>query len=219
MNANTLTTVAILAVLAASPIQAAHFDDVDRSEIQQAGLDEINSRYFDEVFMSDIAEIEGATRVYIAELDTREVQFDELIVDRMRPRHDWYLTDADHEWLRAQYRESLVEAIEAAGDYEIVDQPGADTLNITAQLVELAPLAPRDDFRSRDAFTTYYSEGTGDLTIAIEVARGADTVVALIDKRKAGRSWEKNDAFHSRRNVMNVFDRWARNLTVQLGMN
>ncbi len=212
MNANRFITAVFVATLLSTSLQAARFDDAQRAEVQRAGLVEMDSRYFDEVYGQALGQLGEVKNIYIADLKTREVQFNEPERQGLHRGRDWYLNDADHEWLNAQYRESLIEAIEAVGGYQIVAEPGNNTLTINARLVELSPLAPRDDGRSRSAFSEYYSEGTGAMTIAIEIGHDGETQLALIDERQAGWQWERNDAFHSRRNVIRVFDRWARNL-------
>lgn len=216
MNVKLFVFALVFSALAANPLQAAKFDDAQRVEIQRLGLVEIDSRYFDEVYGQNLDQLDEMQRIYIADLEMDDVEFNEPRNARFGRRSAWYLTDADREWINDQYRESLTEAIEAAGGYQIVDQPSSDALTISAQLVELSPLAPRDDFRSRDAFTEYYSEGTGDLTISIDVTHDDVRLLSLIDERSAGYQWERNDSFSSKRNVSRVIDRWAHNLIAQL---
>lgn len=212
MNANARILIMLVSVLIASPIQAAHFDDTRRAEIQQSGLSELEVRGFDEVYGRNMGQLRQARRIYIAELEMDEVRFNEPQNVGHRHRRPWYLTDADREWINARYRASLIEAIGVMGGYQLLEEPGTDVMTIRGRLLELSPIAPRDDRRSRDPAVDYYSEGTGDLTIAIDVEYSEQLVLALIDERSAGRFWERNDAFHSKRNVARVFDQWARTL-------
>ncbi len=215
MNTNTMMLSVVLFALIAVPALAARDDDAQRAQAQEMGLVEIDSRFFDEVYGRDLDRISTVRSVYIADLDMSNVHFIEPRNQSLPRRSRWGLTEADREWLNSRYRESLTEAIEAAG-YQLIDYPARSALVISAQLIELAPNAPRDDARNRRPSVDYYSEGTGELTISIQIRHDDRVLLSVLDERSAGYRWERNDSFHSQRNVARVFDRWAQNLVAQL---
>lgn len=219
MKLTNFVAAVLVTVLMTNSILAGGFGKAQLIDLQQAGLVEIDSRYFDEVYGKVPTSLEQVKDVYIEGLQTDDIRFNEPHKTGWGRKNAWYLTDTDHEWLQGQYYKYMVEAIEAVDGYTVVTEPSHDVLTIKAALIELSPLAPRDDNRSRPIFADFYSKGTGDLKIAIEVSYENETQLTLLDERAAGQAWERNDKFQSRRNVIRVFDRWALNLVDQLNMN
>ncbi len=210
-------TIIALTVLATSPVAAVSFNDQQRADAQAAGLVEMKSRYFDEVYGQSTAPIAGLTKIYIEDLDMENVEIDQP--DGGRVRYEWELTEKDRAGLNEWYRDAMAQRIEKLDGYQIVNAPGTDVITISAELLELDPTAPKDDFRSRDAGTSYYTEGAGEMTIAIEVSQGDTVYLELVDDEDAGRNWGYNSKVRNQSDVKWVFKRWADRLVKQMDWN
>ncbi len=180
-----------------------------------ADLVEPEKTYFDDVVVGELQTLD-TRQVYIAPLVSENVEIDEPSSDiRTRPGQDWTLNAEEHAGIQEMYRQAMERRF-AQDDYVIVDQPGANTLVISAELTELEPLAPKDDRYNRYPSDTYYSEGAGDAGIEITVTYNGETVLEATDERRMGNRWQENDRFHNKIEFKRLMTRWANSLMNQL---
>ena len=180
-----------------------------------ADLVEPEKTYFDDVVVGELQTLD-TRQVYIAPLVSENVEIDEPSSDiRTRPGQDWTLNAEEHAGIQEMYRQAMERRF-AQDDYVIVDQPGPNTLVISAELTELEPLAPKDDRYNRYPSDTYYSEGAGDAGIEITVTYNGETVLAATDERRMGNRWQENDRFHNKIEFKRLMTRWANSLMNQL---
>jgi hypothetical protein len=96
--------------------------------------------------------------------------------------------------------------------------PAADALLLKTKIVEIAPLASKDDFKGRPNLMDVYSEGFGRMTIVFELYdSNTNKLVALAsDEHDLGQIWEKNTRVQNNIQVKLAFDFWLRNLKKEL---
>jgi hypothetical protein len=182
------------------------------------GLVTMKSRHFDDVIGKNMAPVAGVRDIYISDLDFSDVEIDEPDHYNSLREREWELTAKDEKGLNEIYKAAVTYRIEKADGYRVVAEPGDGVLTISASMLELNPIAPKDDFRTRDPFDKYYTHGPGSATISITVSSGDDVYMVINDHRDAGYDWGKNDRFHNMRDVKQLFGSWARSLAKQLDL-
>jgi len=177
----------------------------------KGGLSPVVGTNIDEIFVALDAELEGFKRFYVEPLDASGTEVNYRPDSRIYPRGEWEMTDADRQRFAKQYSDAMTKALLSKG-YSLETEAAAGVLVVKSQLLEIAPLAPKDDFKSRDLGKKYVSQGAGTLTMAMQLHDGVDgRVLATIeDKRVAGYRWQRNTRFNNQHEVRLVFASWAR---------
>ncbi len=176
------------------------------------GLSRVVGTTADDVFVAMDVDVSEYKSFYLSPLDTSNTQVDyEPSRHSTNPWGDWKMTDKDRQMLAGYYEKAMTAALQKAG-FQLAQKQGAGVVVINASLLEIAPLAPKDDFKSRDPAVDYYSEGAGDLTIQIQLRDGASgrLLAHIEDERAAGTRWEKNTWLNNQFEIRQVFNRWAR---------
>ena len=178
------------------------------------GLSPVTGVSVDELFVALDADLEAFKAFYIEPLDASSTEVDFRPDSRIYPRGDWTMTDKDRQRFAKQYHDAMTRALLAKG-YSLLQTPAAGVLVVKSQLLEIAPLAPKDDFKNRDRTKKYVSQGAGSLTIALQLHDGADDrlLASVEDKRVAGYRWQRNTRFNNQHEVRLVFASWARQFT------
>lgn len=181
-----------------------------------ADLVEPEKTYFEEVVVGELHAIQDTKQVYIAPLVSENVEIEEPRADiRNRPGQEWVLEPEEHAGIQEMYLQAMERRF-SNENFVIVEQPGADTLVIRAELTELEPLAPKDDRHNRYPSDTYYTEGAGDAEITIAVTLNGETILEATDERHMGNRWQENDRFHNKVEFRRLMSRWANALMNQL---
>jgi len=212
---NLLVSLALMSTLMTGCAAGPQYSAVNIESAQAMSLVAVDSKYFDQVFVGDLALIDGTRKVFIETIDLDSVAIDQPDSVRHSPRSEWVLSGKDKAGIEALYHKSLRKQFEQAG-YTLVSAPAADVLVVDGKLLALDPSAPKDDIKSRSAFERYVSQGAGNATLAIEISLAEEIVLKLEDKRDAGSEWELNDRFHNAREVRQLFGKWARGLVHSL---
>jgi len=180
----------------------------------KGGLSPVAGVSFDEVFVALDAELEGFKALYVEPLDASSTVVNFRPDSRIYPRGKWEMTDTDRQRFAKQYREAMTKALLLKG-YSLKAEPAAGVLVVKSQLLEIAPLAPKDNFKDRDVSKKYVSQGAGTLTMAMQLHDGVDgrLLATIEDKRVAGYRWQRNTRFNNQHEVRLVFASWARQFT------
>ncbi|MEE4661517.1 MAG: DUF3313 family protein [Halieaceae bacterium] len=129
------------------------------------------------------------------------------------------LNEQNRDSLAEAYRAAFIKELSETGDYEVVDAPGPDVLRVVSTLNEIAPLASKDDNRSRPVGRSrVYTEGAGAMAITFAFADSETSEVLAIvkDQRQGSPTWGPNNAVSNMSDVRMIFSRWARMLRARL---
>lgn len=183
----------------------------DTSLITSDGLNPVQGLGTDEAFVALDADLQAFKQFYIEPLDATETQVDYRPDSSRLPRGDWELNERDRLLFAKYYLVAMSHALQAEG-YTLVGEPAEGVLVVKSQLLEIAPSAPKDDFKSRDPSVDYVSQGAGSLTLAMQLHDGADDrlLARVEDTREAGYRWQKNTRFNNQTEVRRVFSSWSR---------
>ena len=110
------------------------------------------------------------------------------------------------------------DALSKAG-YSFVTTPGADTLVIAAQIVDLRLNAPVESSRlSYSSRGRVYSRGAGSMSVGAVLADGPTwQVLAQIGARSYSADvWQINNSTTNRAEARRAFNKWARALSDRL---
>lgn len=157
-----------------------------------------------------------APSVNIQDLDASHVKITQPDAFRHVSRHDFELTAEDVEGMQDMYREGVQKAFAKKGEYVITTDAETADIIVNAALINLRPAAPKDDNRSREPWNDYYSKGAGSAKIRFEIIDSDGTLTVKESNRDAGHTWQRNDRFHNRRDVKNMFDGFGRYLVKEL---
>lgn len=138
------------------------------------------------------------------------VQPDRVLIGQKQ----WQLTDKEREGLAAMYAKAMTKVFEKSQNWQLVDSRAEGVLVVKAELLELAPHAPKDDLH-RPARSKILSEGAGSAKISVAIYDGASEQVLLkvIDGRQSSSQWGVNDSLSNRRDLRSLFNRWAYQLS------
>jgi hypothetical protein len=135
-----------------------------------------------------------------------------------RFRESYVLRDEDVAALQSDYDKAMRDALSKAG-YSFVTTPGADTLVIAAQIVDLRLNAPVESSRlSYSSRGRVYSRGAGSMSVGAVLADGPTwQVLAQIGARSYSADvWQINNSTTNRAEARRAFNKWARALSDRL---
>lgn len=195
-------------VLSSCGITKNHEKDA-KAQADQAGLVAVAKPKLDAVYRAPSVKLRSYKKLNVANLDFSQVK---IINPTSPPFYDqkWELNDKD----RAYYQERFVTATQR----ELLDsnlfiassESAADTLVLRAKVLNIAPLASKDDLKSRPTLMDVYSEGFGRMTVAFEFYDSMTNklVLAVTDEHELGRIWEKNNRVQNAMQIRLAFDYW-----------
>lgn len=189
------------------------------------GLSVVAKPRFDSTFIASTMRFEQYKKLKIDPLDLSNVK---IIEPSMRRTFDgpWELTEDDRRYYQEKYSQAAKKNLIDSGLYAAEADKGAtngaengkDTLLLTAKVLQIAPLAPKDDFKSRPNLMDVYSEGFGRMTISFEIydLETNKLLLTATDERDLGKIWEKNNRAQNKTQVRLAFDYWLGNLKTEL---
>ena len=179
---------------------------------QQNQMVERHQASFDHVIERSHVRQQGSQKVFIAELGFKEVEIDEGFKTRHLLREQWQLKQKDIAGFQALFAEAMTLHFSVEKGFQMVEDPEHADIIIVADMNKISPNAPKDDFRSREMGVRYFTEGSGSMTIAIDVYKNNKLVMKIEDSRDAGKIWERNTRLTNRKNTRHLFGQWAKNL-------
>ncbi|MEM7358911.1 MAG: hypothetical protein AAF431_07435 [Pseudomonadota bacterium] len=217
MKHTVMTILTAITFFNGSIAQAAEFDPSTKAQAVQQGLQIVEKASFDEVLIGDLDALTEVNHIYIAELNTADLSIDKPSSTRTIAK-DWELDQQEIQGLQALYIKTVSKKLALKGNFNIVDRPTENSLNIYASLVHLDPIAPRDNFESRGFQERYFTQGSGEMTVSFKVDYQGETVLLAIDEITAGNNWIENKQFNNKHNARTVFSRLAGRLGKQLDL-
>lgn len=183
----------------------------------QAGLNAVEKSRFDGTFVAPNARFGQYKTLLVEQLDLSDVKIRKQTTDKIRDT-PWELSDADRRYYQERYSEALMSNLIADGRFATSLQPGSDVLRIKAKVLEIAPLASKDDSKGRPTMMKVYSEGMGTMTLELTLVDSVSgNLLAIItDRRDLGRIWEENNRVTNNIQIRLAFNQWLRNLRTEL---
>lgn len=217
----TMSKLAIV-MLAASLIAGCSFTKSHEKEAQlkadKAGLTAVEQTRFDGTFIAPGAQFSQYKKLFVEQLNMNEVKIRKQSSTNLMNDTPWELNDADRRYYAERYTEALMNNLIADGTYATAMQAGPDVLTVSAKVLEIAPLASKDDMKGRPNRMKVYSEGMGTMTLEISLYDSVSgKVLAIItDQRDLGRVWEENNRVTNNVQIRQAFNHWLRNLRQEL---
>jgi hypothetical protein len=183
----------------------------------QAGLSAVEDSRFDGTFVAPNAQFAQYRKLLVEQLDLSEVKIRKQSTDKINDT-PWELSDADRRYYQERYTEALMTNLIVDGRFATSLQTGADVLQVKAKVLEIAPLASKDDSKGRPTMMKVYSEGMGTMTLELTLVDSVsgDVLAIITDRRDLGRIWEENNRVTNNVQIRLAFNQWLRNLRTEL---
>lgn len=183
----------------------------------QAGLSAVEDSRFDGTFVAPNAQFSQYSKLLVEQLDLSEVKIRKQSTDKINDT-PWELSDADRRYYQERYTEALMTNLIVDGRFATSVQTGADVLQVKAKVLEIAPLASKDDSKGRPTMMKVYSEGMGTMTLELTLVDSVsgDVLAIITDRRDLGRIWEENNRVTNNIQIRLAFNQWLRNLRTEL---
>lgn len=212
----------VLFALTASLIAGCSMTKKHEQEAQvkadKAGLTAVEKTRFDGTFIAPGAKFSQYKKLFIEQLDMSDVIIRKPSSTRISEDTPWELNDNDRRYYQEKYTEALMDHMLADNVYTTTMQVGPDVLTVSAKVLEIAPLASKDDMKGRPTSMKVYSEGMGTMTLEISLfdSVSGKPLAIITDQRDLGRIWEENNRSTNNVQVRLAFDQWLRNLRKEL---
>jgi hypothetical protein len=188
-----------------------------QAKAEAAGLTAQASTNFDGTFVAPGTSFAPYKKLIVAQLDMDNV---EILQPSSRSISEapWRLSTRDKQYYQERYTEALINNLVADGSYATAMDAGADVLRVEARVLQIAPLASKDDTEGRPNIMKVYSEGFGTMTLEITLFDSlSGKVLAIItDKRDLGKIWEENNRAMNNQKVRLAFNAWLYKLRTEL---
>lgn len=183
----------------------------------KAGLSAVEDSRFDGTFVAPNAQFTQYSKLLVEQLDLSEVKIRKQSTDKINDT-PWELSDADRRYYQERYTEALMTNLIVDGRFATSLQAGADVLQVKAKVLEIAPLASKDDSKGRPTMMKVYSEGMGTMTLELTLVDSVsgDVLAIITDRRDLGRIWEENNRVTNNVQIRLAFNQWLRNLRTEL---
>jgi hypothetical protein len=138
---------------------------------------------------------------------------------RAGEEQNYELTAKQMETLKEWFREAIVSALTEGDGYALVDEPGADVLDVQADLIDLVVRIPTESVAARDrTFTRSYGEVT--LVFELRDSASGEILARAADRRDPTRNTDTRLAEVSpsfvRGDTRMMFNYWAGLLRTRL---
>ena len=187
-----------------------------KMQAEQAGLVSVSKPRLDAVYQAPSVRLHSYKKLNIANLDFSQTK---IINPKSPPFFDqkWELDDKDRAYYQERFSTAAGRELLGSGLFIASTESASDTLILRAKVLEIAPLASKDDLKGRPTLMDVYSEGFGRMTVAFEFYDSVSNklVFAATDEHDLGKIWEKNDRVQTAMQVRLAFDYWLAALKKQ----
>lgn len=189
-----------------------------QSKADKAGLTVVEKTRFDGTFIAKGAEFSQYKKLLVEQLDLSDVKIRKPSSTNIIDDTPWELNDSDRRYYQERYTEALMNNLIADGTYSTAMQAGGDVMTVSAKVLEIAPLASKDDMKGRPNRMKVYSEGMGTMTLEISLydSTSGKPLAIITDQRDLGRIWEENNRVTNNIQVRLAFNQWLRHLRTEL---
>ncbi len=222
---NTLTQAAIklgFIALLGSVIAGCSMTKKHEQEAQikadKAGLTVVENSTFDGTFVAPNAKFLQYKKLFVEQLDLTDVKIRKQAGVNSVNDTPWELNDSDRRYYQDLYTEALMNNLILDGRYATAMQAAPDVMTVRAKVLEIAPLASKDDLRGRPMNMKVFSEGMGTMTLEISLydSMSGKVLAIITDRRDLGRVWEENNRVTNNVQVRIAFNAWLKKLRTEL---
>jgi hypothetical protein len=204
-------------LLTACSMQKPH-QQAAKTKADTMGLSAIERPIFDGTFVAQDANFAQYKKIQLAALDFSQVKIRKPSSNSVMQQRPWELNAADKTYYQEKYTSAAIQYLISSGDYVTSSEVGSDVMRLEAKLLEIAPLADKDDLKGRPGITKVYSEGFGTMTLEFtlyDVSTGK-VLAVITDQRELGSRWEENNRATNYQQIRLGFLAWMRNLKQEL---
>lgn len=189
-----------------------------QAKAQSEGMSEVYNSRFDGTFVAPGVDFSKYKKLIVEQLDMENVDIIQPSSKALMRTSPWVLGAKDKAYYQERYTEALINNLVADGAYTTVSGTGADVLTLRSRILQIAPLASKDDLNSRQGIMKVYSEGMGTMTIEMSLYDSATgkALGIITDKRDLGRIWEENNRATNNVQVRLAFNAWLGKLRSEL---
>ena len=207
----------LLAVLVAASVTACGTINssvkASQAQAQGASLVPAVKSLFDASFVAPNLHLSSYKKIKINDLDLSNVK---IIKPRSEHLSDapWELNNDDKKYYQEKFLAAAKENLTANKLFVDAADVGADTLELKTKIVEIAPLASKDDSKGRPNYMDVYTRGFGRMNIVFELydSKTNQLVMLVNDDHDLGDQWEKNDRVRTNVQIRLAFDHWFAHL-------
>lgn len=208
--------IAVLAIsMSACNVLQSH-EKATQSQAQQAGLVEVHKPHFDASFVAPGAKLGQYKKIILSDLDLSSTFIRKPTSSRGFDE-PWELNNDDKKYYQTKYEDAAKKFL-FDDTYSVATTAGIDTVILKTKIIEIAPLASKDDSKGRPNLMDVYSEGFGRMTIGFELYDSVSNKLIAVssDDHELGTIWEKNNRVQNNIQIKLAFDYWMRNLKREL---
>lgn len=214
-----LLMLGLLTSLAGCGVNKPH-EKAAQEKAQAQGMNAVYNSRFDGTFIAPGADFSKYKKILVEQLDMENVEIIQPSSQSFTRDTPWVLKPKDKIYYQERYTEALVNNLVADGAYITASGIGADVLILRSRILQIAPLASKDDSQGRPGITKVYSEGMGKMTIEMSLydAVSGKALGIITDQRDLGRIWEENNRATNNIQVRLAFNAWLGKLRSELDL-
>lgn len=189
-----------------------------QEKAQAQGMGAVYNSRFDGTFIAPGVDFSKYKKILVEQLDMENVEIIQPSLTPSMRKTPWVLNPKDKAYYQERYTEALINNLIADGTYSTSANTGDDILTVKSRILQIAPLASKDDMDGRPGMMKVYSEGMGTMTIEISLydSVSGKTLGIITDQRNLGRIWEENNRATNNVQVRLAFDSWLGKLRSEL---
>ena len=211
-----LVLASMMGMLAGCNVSKPH-EKAAQEKAQAQGMNAVYNARFDGTFVAPGIDFSKYKKILVEQLDMENVEIIQPSSEPLR-RTPWTLKADDKAYYQERYTEALVNNLVSDGAYTTVASPGEDVLVLKSRILQIAPLASKDDSEGRPGIMKVYSEGMGRMTIEMSLydSVSGKALGIITDQRDLGRIWEENNRATNNIQVRLAFNAWLKKLRSEL---
>lgn len=130
-------------------------------------------------------------------------------VEKPNPRK-WSISDADIEYIRSLYIESITKGIENSGKFDVVEDADPLSIQVDVKIVRLTPWTEKGDKSE--------TLGSGELKFEAELrnAGNGDLLAMVEGVQQVGKEYQPNSRLTAKHNLREHFENWGKQLSAAL---
>lgn len=189
-----------------------------QAKAQSQGMNAVYNSRFDGTFVAPGADFSKYKKILVEQLDMENVEIIQPSSNTFSRNTPWVLKPQDKAYYQERYTEALVNNLVVDGAYATASGTGTDVLILKSRILQIAPLASKDDTLGRPGLMKVYSEGMGKMTIEMSLydSVSGKALGIITDQRDLGRIWEENNRATNNVQVRLAFEAWLGKLRSEL---